>query len=210
MRLFQTVNNVYRMQCHVNPDGSWTTEIIGCQTPAGTFVPAGGSATEDGIVYNCVRSPTGDVRMNRQEQADCGGHAVGESWIENKNFNKICDADGERVLNCVTDSGKPVAIGAELTEGSIIFKCVDQGEGMVNLLRVKSGGCDANGEQKKAGDTWVEDGFVYRCLASGGVIIEKCVFSDGSTIDVNSKSVHKGKTYNCELKPDGSVELHPE
>lgn len=211
------VRSTFVMECHVFPDGSWRADIVACQTPKGMEIHDGDEVVEDGIRMQCSKLPTGAYRIQRHyiiRNISCEGRAVGDWWINNRNFNKTCTPTGTRITNCLTDAGIPFALNSSIALSGIKYNCVDQGNGTVTLMReysripgTFSGSkyCTVNGTRKRPGETWIEGAnFMKKCDERGAIVIEACV-ADGSAIDLNSNVTRNGKTYSCTRTTDGTV-----
>ncbi|TKR86576.1 hypothetical protein L596_011144 [Steinernema carpocapsae] len=162
------VRSTFVMKCIINPDGGWRTTIVACQTPGGKQIQPGETVTEGDTKVECTKMPDGSVRINRHYKAktsDCEGHAIGESWISKRNFNKTCTDKGQKIVNCVTDSGIAFNLNSKYTVSGIIYSCLQHTDGTVSIVRDNVSPnpkadmkpqtivCTVRGERKNAGET---------------------------------------------------------
>uniref|UniRef100_A0A915BBJ9 Ig-like domain-containing protein n=1 Tax=Parascaris univalens TaxID=6257 RepID=A0A915BBJ9_PARUN len=214
------VKSSFIMQCHINPNGSWKAEVIGCQTNLGKFMQEGENYTENETRYSCMRLPDGSMRLQRNfgpiSALSCEGHAVGESWVVKTHFNKTCVSNGTRISNCLTESGIPVALNSKIVIGSVTYSCEQRPNGTVVWSRHSERAlgkatpqkivCNAGGVQKNPGDEWLEGGrFIKKCDEKGAILIEKCVLDDSSKMDLNTQLIRDGKIYTCKQFDNGTV-----
>ncbi|KAK0411294.1 hypothetical protein QR680_005586 [Steinernema hermaphroditum] len=215
------VRSTFVMKCIISPDGSWRTTITACQTPLGKEIKPGETVNEGDTKVECIKMEDGSVRINRHYKSktvDCEGHAVGESWISKRNFNKTCTSRGQKIVNCVTDSGIAFDLNSKYAVSGIVYSCVQHSDNTVSIIRdnvspnpkadfkPKVVTCTVRGQRKNAGESWIEEEkFVKKCTEEGSVTVVACLISKDQQIELNSKKSLGGKTYHCRQNPDGTV-----
>ncbi|RCN34268.1 hypothetical protein ANCCAN_19895 [Ancylostoma caninum] len=120
------VRSTFVMKCKINADGSWYTKVIGCKTLGGVMVEPGRVVSEGATTYECNTMKDGRVEIkrtyeNNKKQTSCEGHKIGESWVTQHNFRKMCTENGARITECLTDAGISVALNQNLVLSGIVY-----------------------------------------------------------------------------------------
>ncbi|WKY09767.1 hypothetical protein Q1695_002260 [Nippostrongylus brasiliensis] len=134
------VRSTFVMKCKINRDGSWSTKVIGCRTPSGVVVQPGRSLKEGDTTYECMVMTDGRVEIKRtyqfnKKQQSCEGHRIGESWVSQHNFRKVCTEEGARITECLTDAGITVPLNQNLVLSGIVYTCTRLPDGTVSINR---------------------------------------------------------------------------
>ncbi|VDL76202.1 unnamed protein product [Nippostrongylus brasiliensis] len=134
------VRSTFVMKCKINRDGSWSTKVIGCRTPSGVVVQPGRSLKEGDTTYECMVMTDGRVEIKRtyqfnKRQQSCEGHRIGESWVSQHNFRKVCTEAGARISECLTDAGITVPLNQNLVLSGIVYTCTRLPDGTVSINR---------------------------------------------------------------------------
>uniref|UniRef100_A0A1I7ZXG1 Ig-like domain-containing protein n=1 Tax=Steinernema glaseri TaxID=37863 RepID=A0A1I7ZXG1_9BILA len=202
------VRSTFVMKCSISADGGWRTSIVACQTPLGKELKPGETVTEGDTKVECTKMADGSVRINRHYKSkttDCEGHAVGESWISKRNFNKTCTAKGQRISNCVTDSGIAFPLDSKYTVSGIVYSCIQHKDNTVSIVR-DNVSPNPKADEKPKVITWIEEEkFVKKCSEEGSVAVVACLITKDEQLELNSKKSVGGKTYFCRQNPDGTV-----
>ncbi|EYC00639.1 hypothetical protein Y032_0114g451 [Ancylostoma ceylanicum] len=134
------VRSTFVMKCKINADGSWFTKVIGCKTLGGVVVEPGRVVSEGATTYECSTMKDGRVEIkrtyqNNKRQTSCEGHNIGESWVTQHNFRKMCTEDGARITECLTDAGISVPLNQNLVLSGIVYTCTRYPNGTVSINR---------------------------------------------------------------------------
>uniref|UniRef100_A0A0R3RRL7 C-type lectin domain-containing protein n=1 Tax=Elaeophora elaphi TaxID=1147741 RepID=A0A0R3RRL7_9BILA len=201
------VRSAFIIECHVYQDGSWRADVVACQTPKGIEMHDGDIIMEDDVTFQCAKLSSGGYRIQKHyinRNISCEGHNFGDWWISKRNFNKTCTPTGTQIMNCLTDTGIPIALNTSVTVNGTRYNCTGYSTGLVTLTRdfprnfdaipkIEQFHCIVNGMRKKINETWIEDtNFIKKCNERAVIIVEACT-ADGFIIDLNSKLVRNGK-----------------
>uniref|UniRef100_A0A0N5AZL6 DUF3421 domain-containing protein n=1 Tax=Syphacia muris TaxID=451379 RepID=A0A0N5AZL6_9BILA len=219
-----TVRSTFVMECTMYKNGSWIVRVVACKTMYGKTLNPGDLVYEAGIKYECIRSPSGGLQIQRTYKsmpvAGCEGHSLGESWLSNKNFNKTCFATGTKIMNCLTDTGVPIPLNSRNSFDGVLYVCTKYPNGTVILGRETAGFtritnaspnsiCNDGGKVREPGEKWVDKfRFMKHCTPDGQIVIDGCLLEDNTTLYTNSKLFRNGKLYFC--SPYANVDALPD
>jgi len=141
------------MRCTTTPQG-WNTDVVACVVPSTNRRVYKNQVAQDGIYeWRCEENENGVSlvqgvagqapgvnnlqRQGTRPENKCidekGIHRnVGESWVENNRFNKICRSSGNvEVLNCITKDGYNVPLNGQLIRDGIKYTCESTNSGTI-------------------------------------------------------------------------------
>ncbi|CAD6199857.1 unnamed protein product [Caenorhabditis auriculariae] len=131
--------STFVLRCEVTKAG-WKANVIGCKTQNGVVVAPGQTVHEGNTKYECVAAANGRVEIRRTLEVNgraktCGTHALGDSWIAEKNFMETCTPSGVKVLNCLSDAGIAIPLNGSLVLSGVTYNCIQQPNGTVTIRR---------------------------------------------------------------------------
>ncbi|GMT10553.1 hypothetical protein PFISCL1PPCAC_1850, partial [Pristionchus fissidentatus] len=139
----------------------------------------------------------------------------GQTYLSsNKRFLMKCidDYGSASIDACMTDDGKEVKIGAELTSNGFKYKCIKEKNGSVKYEKEPAGkgrmammGCG----KYAIGDKLITDDkqFQFNCNADGKIKFSGCLVRGGKSIPAGSKRNIHGMNYDCKETSTGGASL---